>query len=56
MKNRTTFYAVEITTAAGPVISRYFNTVRAAKNWQRWCAKRWPSRILLAGAGGAEIR
>jgi len=52
----TTIYAVEITTANGPVISRYFTTIRAARNWRKWCAKSHPARILRGGQGGQEVK
>ena len=49
-------YAVEITTENGPVISRFFNTIRAARKWAQWCSKTWPSRIMKGGAGGEEVK
>lgn len=49
------FYAVEIVTADGPVISRYFQTLKAARKWAAWTAKTWPSRILRGGQGGEEV-
>lgn len=51
-----TLYAVEIATERGLVISRYFQTLRAARRWAKWTAKTWPSRILRGGAGGEEVK
>ncbi len=49
-------YAVEISTHEGPYISRFFNTIRAARNWAKWCSKKWPTRILRGGQGGDEVK
>ncbi len=49
-------YGVEITTETGVMFSRYFNTIRAARKWAKWCAQKWPTRILAGGAGGMEVR
>lgn len=49
-------YAVEITTTEGPVISRFFTTIKAARKWAKWTAKTWPTRIMQGGAGGMEVR
>ena len=48
-------YAVEITTTEGPVISRFFNTIDAARKWAKWCAKTWPARIMKCGQGGEQV-
>jgi hypothetical protein len=50
------FYAVEIATEQGPTISRIFQTIRAARRWARWCAQTWPTRIMLGGQGGQEVK
>jgi len=51
------FYAVEITTASGPEISRTFQTLRAARKWASWCCAKWaPVRILRGGQGGDEVK
>lgn len=50
------FYAVEIVTENGPVISRYFQTIRAARRWATWCSKTWPTRIMKGGRGGVEVK
>lgn len=50
------FYGVEITTESGPVISRYFQTLKAARKWAAWTAKTWPTRIMRGGAGGEEVK
>jgi hypothetical protein len=50
------FYAVEIVTPEqGAVISRYFQTIRAARRWAAWTAKTWPTRILKGGRGGQVV-
>jgi hypothetical protein len=48
-------YAVEITTQDGPVISRFFSTIKAARKWAKWCAIKWPTRIMKGGAGGEQV-
>ncbi len=48
-------YAVEITTETGPTISRYFQTIKAARAWAKWCAKRFPTRIMRGGQGGEVV-
>jgi hypothetical protein len=50
------FYAVEIVTVDGPVISRYFTKISAARKWATWCRKTWPARIMKGGAGGMEVQ
>lgn len=53
---KTSLYAVEIIDGYGNrVISRYFATIRAARNWAKWTAKKWETRILKGGMGGEEI-
>ncbi len=49
-------YAVEITTTTGPVISRFFTTIRAARKWAKWCGQKWPTRIMAGGAGGMPVQ
>lgn len=49
------FYTVEITTADGPVVSRIFSTLRAARVWAKWTAAKWPTRIMAGGSGGQEV-
>ncbi len=44
------FYAVEITTATGPMVSRYFRTIYAARKWARRVSAAYPTRILLDGS------
>ncbi len=51
-----TFYAVEITTADGPIVSRFFDKLSAARTWAKWCSKTWPSRIMKGGQGGVEVK
>lgn len=53
---RSAFYAVEITTADGPVVSRFFSTLAAARKWAAWTAQRWPSRIMKGGQGGEVVQ
>jgi hypothetical protein len=53
-------YAVEITIAetGERQISRYFQTIRAARNWVKWCKKAAyisAARIMAGGAGGMEV-
>jgi hypothetical protein len=48
-------YAVELTTNEGPVISRFFSTIKAARKWAAWCSKTWPTRILKGGQGGCQV-
>lgn len=48
-------YAVEITTAEGPVISRFFTSIKNARKWALWCAEKWPTRIMKGGAGGEVV-
>lgn len=48
-------YAVEITTEAGPTISRYFHTLHAARVWAKWCSKTFPARIMRGGQGGEVV-
>lgn len=44
------FYAVVINTPeSGEVISRYFQTLKAARKWAAWTAAKWPTRILRGG-------
>lgn len=50
------FYAVEIITVDGPVISRYFQTIKAARKWAAWTATKWQTRILKGGQGGEEVK
>jgi hypothetical protein len=49
-------YAVEITTQDGPVISRFFTTIKAARRWAKWTSQTWPTRIMQGGPGGMEVR
>jgi hypothetical protein len=49
------FYAVEIVTVDGPVISRIFSTLKAARTWAVWTASKWPTRILKGGRGGEVV-
>ena len=35
-------------------ISRLCNTVRVARNWAKWCARKWPVRITNQ-IGGMEV-
>lgn len=51
----STFYTVEITTMDGPVISRIFSTLSAARTWAKWTATKWPTRIMKGGQGGQEV-
>lgn len=53
---RSTFYAVEIVTADGPVVSRFFSTLAAARKWAAWTSRTWPSRILKGGQGGEVVK
>lgn len=53
---KSTFYAVEIHTADGPVVSRFFSTIAAARKWAAWTSQRWPSRILKGGQGGEVVQ
>ena len=48
--------AVEITTVDGPVISRIFTSVAEARKWAAWTATKWPTRIMLGGQGGQEVK
>jgi hypothetical protein len=49
------FYGVEINTEGRLVISRYFQTLRAARRYAKWCQRTWATRILRGGAGGQEV-
>jgi hypothetical protein len=49
-----TLYHVEVTTENGPEISRFFETIKAARRWAKWCSKKWPTRIML-GIGGMQV-
>ena len=40
------FYGVEILTETGPYLSRYFQTLRAARLYARRCEKTWVTRLL----------
>lgn len=52
-------YAVEMTNTEGEtIISRYFDTKRAARKWVKWLrSQRFVvrARIMMGGAGGMEI-
>ena len=53
-------YAVEVTVSATGVreISRFFNTIAAARKWAKWCRKQSfvsAARIMAGGAGGMEV-
>jgi len=53
-------YAVEVTSSATGVreISRFFNTIAAARKWAKLCRKQsfWDEvRILAGGAGGTKV-
>jgi hypothetical protein len=51
------FYAVLITTPeSGEIVSRYFQTIKAARKWAAWTAANWPTRILKGGQGGEVVR
>lgn len=57
----TNFYAVTLTTEAEPTeqVSRFFQTLRAARRWQKWLREKSyvrSSRILRGGAGGEEVK
>ena len=57
---KATIYAVETTEAHSGerIISRYFSTLRAARNWRKWCAAQRcfsSARILAGGPGGMEV-
>lgn len=52
---KSNFYAVEIVTTDGPVVSRFFQTLAAARKWAAWTSGRWPSRILKGGQGGQVV-
>lgn len=53
----STFYAVLITTQeSGEIVSRYFQTIKAARKWAAWTAEKWPTRILKGGQGGEVVR
>lgn len=49
------FFAVEITTENGPVVSRVFQTLRGARAYAKWCAAKWPTRIMRGGQGGEVV-
>jgi len=51
-----TIYAVEITTETGPVISRFFQCIRNARRYAKRCAATWPTRIMMGGQGGIEVK
>lgn len=51
------FYAVTIQTETGPVVSRYFDTIAAARKWAKWCGKKFEGvRIMKGGEGGVEVQ
>lgn len=51
------FYAVVINTLeSGEVVSRYFQTIKAARKWAAWTAEKWPTRILKGGQGGEVVQ
>lgn len=50
------FFAVEITTVDGPVISGFFETLRQARKLAALLSTRFPTRIMLGGAGGMEVK
>ena len=52
------FYSVEFfsPTDCKVVTSRYFQTLRGARNWAKWCAKSFSQvRIMKGGPGGMEV-
>lgn len=49
------FYAVVITTETGPVVSRFFTTIRAARRYAKWCSEKWPTQIYRGGQGGELV-
>ena len=46
------FYAIEITTTEGPVVSRIFQTLKAARKWAAWTSAKWPTRIIYTHESG----
>lgn len=53
------YYAVEVTQNSQPQISRYFETIKAARKWAKQCAQKpyfSQVRIMKDGAGGLEVR
>lgn len=50
------FYAVEIATEQGQVVSRIFDTLAAARKWAAWTSQKFPTRIMKGGQGGMEVR
>jgi hypothetical protein len=54
-------YAVELTIAATGErqISRFFNTIKAARKWTKWLKLQHyvaSARIMAGGAGGMEVQ
>ena len=55
MKN---FYSVEFLSPEtnAIVVSRYFQTLKGARNWAKWCRKTFSQvRIMKGGPGGMEV-
>ena len=50
------FFAVEIVTVDGPVISRVFDNLKAARQYAAWAATKWPTRIMKGGQGGEAVQ
>lgn len=52
---KSSFYTVCILVGSSWKISRYFDTVRAARNWGKWTSKKWQTKIYRGGPGGEVV-
>ena len=48
-------YAVLITVNGSEEVSRFFVTIRAARNWAKWCAEKFPTKIMNQ-VGGVIVK